>query len=319
MRTARIRLVLASCMLCFFALTGLGAQVSVTAQLKTQEILIGDQVRLTVRISLPSNTAFKSVKIKEALKQVPKVELVEQGSLLTVAQEPQQILEQQFVLTSFEAGSYEIPPITIDFEEGGLTKSASASTALPLKVGSIPVNAERDTLRAIKDINREEIRVSDFIFPALIVLALLTLLGLSIYYLLRRKQKQQPAVILPPPPPPPAHETALQKLLALEQSDLLDNGEVNVFQTQLTYILREYLEGRYGIHALESTTDDILASLRNIGVPDEWRVQLRKMLQTADLVKFAKAQPPLSFHVEALYSVKTFVEQTKEEDATAVS
>ncbi len=312
MRTLGIRLVLASCTLCFFALTGLVAQVTVSAQLKTQEILIGDQVRLTVRISLPSGPTFKTVKIKEALKQVPKVELVEEGSLLTVAQEPQQILEQQFVLTSFEAGSYEIPPITIDFEEGGLTKSASASTSLPLKVGSIPVNAERDTLRAIKDINREEIRVSDFIFPALIVLVLLALLGFSIYYLLRRKQKQQPAVVLPPPPPPPAHETALQKLLELEQSDLLDKREVNAFQTQLTYILREYLEGRYGIHALESTTDDILASLRNIGVPDEWRVQLRKMLQTADLVKFAKAQPPLSFHVEALYSVKTFVEQTQE-------
>ena len=313
MRTVGIRIVLAGCLLCFFALTGLVAQVSVTAQLKTQDMLIGDQVRLTVRISLPAGTTFKSVKIKEALKQVPKVELVEAGSLLTVAQEPQQILEQQFVLTSFEAGSYEIPPITIDFEEGGLTKSASASAALPLKVGSIPVNSERDTLRAIKNINREEIQVSDFLFPALIILALLTLLGFSIYYLLRRKQKQQPVVVLPPPPPPPAHETALQKLLELEQSDLLDKGEVNAFQTQLTYILREYLEGRYGIHALESTTDDILESLRSIGVPDDWRAQLRQMLQTADLVKFAKAQPPLSFHVEALYSVKTFVEQTKEE------
>lgn len=306
-------MVLASCLFCLFSSTGLEAQVSVTAQLKTQEIFIGDQVRLTVRISLPSRIPFKFVKIKEVLQQVPKIELVNRGSLLTVAQEPQQILEQQFVLTSFEAGNYQIPPITIDFEENGLIKSASSGVALSLKVVSIPVNPERDTLRAIKDINREEIQVSDFIFPALIVLALLTLLGLSIYYLLRRKQKQQPAVALPPPPPPPAHETALQKLLALEQSDLLDSGEVNAFQTQLTYILREYLEGRYGIHALESTTDDILESLRSIGVPDDWRVQLRQMLQTADLVKFAKAEPPLSFHVEALYSVKTFVEQTKEE------
>ncbi len=319
MRIAKMRLVLVSSMFCFLALTGLEAQVSVTAQLKTQEIFIGDQVRLTVRISLPSRIPFKFVKIKEVLQQVPKIELVNRGSLLTVAQEPQQILEQQFVLTSFEAGNYQIPPITIDFEENGLIKSASSGVALSLKVVSIPVNPERDTLRAIKDINREEIQVSDFIFPALIVLSLLALLGFSIYYLLRRKQKQQPAVILPPPPPPPAHETALQKLVTREQSDLLDGGEVNVFQTQLTYILREYLEGRYGIHALESTTDDILESLRSIGVPDDWRVQLRQMLQTADLVKFAKAEPPLSFHVEALYSVKTFVEQTKEEDATAVS
>lgn len=289
------------------------AQVSVTAQLKSAEIFIGDQVRLTVRISLPSGVPFKAVKIKEALQQVPKVELVEQGSLLTVAQSPQQILEQQFVLTSFEAGEYEIPAITIDFEENGFIKSASAIAPLPLKVSSIPVNPERDTLRPIKDINREEVRISDFIFPALIVLTLLALLGFSIYYLLRRKRKQLPSVVLPPPPPPPAHETALQKLLELEQSDYLDQGEINAFQTQLTYILREYLEGRYNIHALESTTDDILESLRHLEIPDDWRIQLRQMLQTADLVKFAKAEPPLSFHVEALYSVKTFVEQTKEE------
>lgn len=289
------------------------AQASVTAELKNAEIFIGDQVRLTVRISLPSSMPFKVVKIKEALQQVPKVELVEAGSLLTVAESPQQILEQQFVLTSFEAGDYEIPAITIDFEENGLIKSASATAPLSLKVSTIPVNPERDTLRSIKDINREEVRLSDFIFPALIVLTLLALLGLSIYYLMRRKRKQQPAPVLPPPPPPPAYETALQKLLELEQSDLLDQGEINVFQTQLTYILREYLEGRYGINALESTTDDILESLRHIALSDEWRLQLRQMLQTADLVKFAKAEPPLSFHVEALYSVKTFVEQTKEE------
>lgn len=289
------------------------AQASVTAQLKSAEIFIGDQVRLTVRISLPNGMPFKAVKIKEALQQVPKVELVEAGSLLTVAQSPQQILEQQFVLTSFEAGEYQIPAITIDFEENGLIKSASAVAPLSLKVSTLPVNPERDTLRPIKDINREEVRLSDFIFPALIVVTLLGLLGFSIYYLMRRKRKQQPAPVLPPPPPPPVYETALQKLLELEQSDLLDRGEVNVFQTQLTYILREYLEGRYGINALESTTDDILESLRHIALSDEWRLQLRQMLQTADLVKFAKAEPPLSFHVEALYSVKTFVEQTKEE------
>jgi hypothetical protein len=294
------------CLLCNAAL----AQVSVTAQLKTPEILIGDQVRLIVRISLPSDLPFKGVKIKEALQQAPKVELLEQGSLLTVAQSPQQILEQQFVLTSFEAGEYEIPSITVDFEEAGLLKSASAVGPLRLKVNSIPVNPERDTLRAIKNIQREEVRFSDFLIPALIVLVLLSLLGLGIYFLLRRRRKQLPVVELPPPPPPPAHQVALAKLLALEQSDLLESGAINAFQTQLTYILREYLEGRYQVPALESTTDDILDSLRNIEIPEDWRLQLRQMLQTADLVKFAKAEPPLSFHVEAMYSVKTFVEQT---------
>jgi hypothetical protein len=286
------------------------AQVNVNAKLNAQEILIGDQVRLTVQISLPTDLKFKAVKIKEALQAVPKIELVQKGTLLTVAQSPQQILEQQYLLSSYEAGTYQIPAITVDYEEGGFIKSASAIAGLQLKVNSIPVNPERDTLRAIKNINREEVRFSDFLMPILIVLILLGLVIFTILYLSRRRRKQQSETYTPPPPPPPAHETALAKLAELEQSDLLEKSEVNEFQTQLTYILREYLEGQYGINALESTTDDILESLRNIQIPEEWRMPLRQMLQTADLVKFAKAQPPLSFHLEALSSVKTFVEQT---------
>lgn len=286
------------------------AQVNVNAKLNTQEILIGDQVRLTVQISLPTDLKFKAVKIKEVLQAVPKIELVEKGTLLTVAQSPQQILEQQYLLSSYEAGTYQIPAITVDYEEEGFIKSASAIAGLQLKVNSIPVNPERDTLRAIKNINREEVRFSDFLMPILIVLILLGLVIFTILYLSRRRRKQQSETYTPPPPPPPAHETALAKLAELEQSDLLEKSEVNEFQTQLTYILREYLEGQYGINALESTTDDILESLRKIQIPEEWRMPLRQMLQTADLVKFAKAQPPLSFHLEALSSVKTFVEQT---------
>jgi len=297
----------------FFLTTGTNlalAQVNVNAKLNAQEILIGDQVRLTVQISLPTDLKFKAVKIKEALQAVPKIELVQKGTLLTVAQSPQQILEQQYLLSSYEAGTYQIPAITVDYEEGGFVKSASAIAGLQLKVNSIPVNPERDTLRAIKNINREEVRFSDFLMPILIVLILLGLVIFTILYLSRRRRKRQSETYTPPPPPPPAHETALAKLAELEQSGLLEKSEVNEFQTQLTYILREYLEGQYGINALESTTDDILESLRNIPIPEEWRMPLRQMLQTADLVKFAKAQPPLSFHLEALSSVKTFVEQT---------
>lgn len=297
----------------FFLVAGTNfalAQVNVNAKLNTQEILIGDQVRLTVQISLPTDLKFKAVKIKEALQAVPKIELVQKGTLLTVAQSPQQILEQQYLLSSYEAGTYQIPAITVDYEEGGFIKSASAIAGLQLKVNSIPVNPERDTLRAIKNINREEVRFSDFLMPILIVLFLLGLVIFTILYLSRRRRKRQSETYTPPPPPPPAHETALAKLAELEQSGLLKKNEVNEFQTQLTYILREYLEGQYGINALESTTDDILESLRNIPIPEEWRMPLRQMLQTADLVKFAKAQPPLSFHLEALSSVKTFVEQT---------
>ena len=150
-------------------------------------------MRLTVQISLPVDLKFKAIKIKEALQAVPKIELVQKGSLLTVAQSPQQILEQQYLLSSYEAGTYQIPSITVDYEEGGFIKSASAIAGLQLKVNSIPVNPERDTLRAIKNINREEVRFSDFLMPILIVLILLGLVIFTILYLSRRRTRKHTA------------------------------------------------------------------------------------------------------------------------------
>lgn len=83
------------------------------------------------------------------------------------------------------------------------------------------------------------------------------------------------------------------------------------YHSELTYILREYLESRYGIQALEQTTSEILEQLREADFDKSHSVNLASLLQTADLVKFAKAQPPVEFHEQAMLDAEIFIRATK--------
>jgi hypothetical protein len=136
-----------------------------------------------------------------------------------------------------------------------------------------------------------------------------------VVFLLRRRRRT--ATAPPPPPPRPAHELALEQLQQLRGAGLWQRGEIKAFHSQLSHIVREYLEGRFAIPALESTTDEILAALRRTDLAEEWRLRLRQMLQTADLVKFAKAVPPENVHEEQLGQAVDFVTATKPEEEPA--
>ncbi|MEL7221632.1 MAG: hypothetical protein AAGJ93_09955, partial [Bacteroidota bacterium] len=92
---------------------------------------------------------------------------------------------------------------------------------------------------------------------------------------------------------------------------LLPDGKIKQFQSELTYVLREYLENRYDIQALEATTPEITQQFQGIDLADSTQQQLKSILDTADMVKFAKAKPPLEVHPKALSSVKAFVLETK--------
>ncbi|MFQ5446939.1 MAG: hypothetical protein ACE5FF_08395, partial [Saprospiraceae bacterium] len=88
-------------------------------------------------------------------------------------------------------------------------------------------------------------------------------------------------------------------------------GQLKAYHSQLTHIVREYLENRYGIRALEETTDEILHQMRNMNMGDMLTEKMTALLQTADLVKFAKAHPPADYHDRAMTMAETFILETK--------
>ncbi len=288
----------------------LPAQVKITAQLDKHNIQIGDHIKLVVQAVADESVQLGEVKLAEALKAEPKIEIISQKKPNSLSGSAQQtLLAMEAVLTCFEEGQYEIPAIAIEYQQDGFRKTAS-SNSLQIKVSTIPTEGGDQDIRDIKSIWTEQRNWEDYVTWAL---GLLAILGL-IYALRRWYQNRNKIVEAPPaplPPPKPAHLVAKEKLQNLEASDLLDRGQVNAYQTELTYILREYLEARYEIPALESTSDEVIQAMKSQdALPEDWALRLRKMLETADLVKFAKAEPPIQFHTEALAEVRSFVETT---------
>ncbi len=110
----------------------------------------------------------------------------------------------------------------------------------------------------------------------------------------------------------PGHVIALEKLNELEKEKLWQAGRIKEYQSRLTHIIREYLENRFNIQALESTTDEIIMALRQNALDKDNEQTLVQILQIADLVKFAKAKPPVDIHAAFLKKAEAFVDCTKE-------
>ena len=160
----------------------------------------------------------------------------------------------------------------------------------------------------IKDIIREHKTITDYLWILYGLLALLVVY--AVYYLIRKRSKPKieeelEEVILP------AHMIADRKLGDLRKLKLWESGSIKEFQTQLTFIIREYLENRFSVKALESTTDEIRRDLAKTQLSQEQITELIEILQIADLVKFAKAQPPLDINEVFLNRADEFVSQTK--------
>jgi hypothetical protein len=164
-------------------------------------------------------------------------------------------------------------------------------------------------MQPIKDIIREGRHWSDFKWLYLAVFAI----ALFIFLITRpiKQRKKQRKKIEKPEIKRPAHEIALEKLSRLRAEELWQKGEIKQFQSELSYIIREYLENRYGVRALESTTMEIVRDLEKQRFGDEDIVKLKELLQISDLVKFARAKPEASVHDRFLDDAFDFINRTK--------
>ena len=101
---------------------------------------------------------------------------------------------------------------------------------------------------------------------------------------------------------------ALEKL---RQQRLWQEGEHKLYYSTLTDIIRAYIAGRYGVGAMEMTSDEIIDAMRGVELPQKSAMDLSDILREADLVKFAKAVPEADENEAAFRAAWDFVEQTK--------
>lgn len=279
-------------------------QVSVNMDLDSTVIFIGDHLGLTINVVAPTNATIKNINYGKWA-DAGKVELLDLGDLNTVATTPELLLQQRLVFTTFDSGYHRLPSLEVIYELNGIQDTARSSN-LGLTVATIPVEEDADIM-ANKDIIKEPINLMDFLPFILGLLLIAIIIGLIWRASAISKRKAMPPA--PPPPPTPAHIIALEKLEQLEAAAAWKTGDIKGFQSDLTYILREYLENRYELQALEATSPEIIKDLKSLKLDEEGT--LRAVLETADLVKFAKAIPAESIHLESLAKVRNFVTATK--------
>jgi hypothetical protein len=150
------------------------------------------------------------------------------------------------------------------------------------------------------------------ILPYLLAGTALLILAYFLIYSLRRKKRDEP-IIRKIRPSEPAHIIALRDLDKLKSEKIWQQDKIKLYYTRLTEILRVYIENRYGILAMEQTSNETLQSLLESGFNDNNLFEkLKEILLLADLAKFAKAKPLASENETAMLSSYIFVNETKE-------
>lgn len=113
------------------------------------------------------------------------------------------------------------------------------------------------------------------------------------------------------PAPVPPYERAITQLEVLRNRKLCEKGMEKEFYTELTEILRQYLDGRFGINAMEMTTTQIKAAVRANSTTRDMSAQMNQILEMADFVKFAKMRPMPEDNVRTFSHALSFVENTR--------
>jgi len=273
-----------------------------TTILENGDMLIGDQNKIT--FELAAKSGFQPQNVSPVVPDsVQGFELLDKGKWALV----KDTWTRDVLFTAWDSGAYYTPTFQFAVVRDG--KSDTLSTdRLPLKVAFPKLKNEE--IAPIRDIFRTDFSFEDAI-PYLIGFITLVLLGL-IAFLLRDKwrKKPQPMVIAKQIVISP-YEQARNELMALRAKQLWQQGEIKPYHTELTHILRDYLEKRYQIPALESTSDELIAILRQTDMPMDIQFKFKKLLQIADLVKFAKVVPELDVHETAYETAMELVMETE--------
>jgi hypothetical protein len=223
------------------------------------------------------------------------------------------MIQQQFdyEISVFDTGKFIIPPFPVAFAESDTSQDYQIIESSPLEIYVESVlTAEDQEIRDIKPPQNIPFNYRKWILPGIFGLIILgSLLFLVYYYRVRR----QGGSIFKKEVSRPAHETALERLDLLLQNwrEMLDDANHKQLFTELSEILRSYLENRYFIKALEETTSEIEVSISQLELENNLRQSVMEILSFSDLVKFAKFVPGADETGNYLQGAVDFVNSTR--------
>ncbi|MFP4287779.1 MAG: hypothetical protein ACLFQS_00860 [Bacteroidales bacterium] len=301
-------------LLCFvYVLLSLQASANeVETQISPKKIEIGEHAELSFLLEIPPGTTeiifpLFNEKISD------KIEIISYGEPDTLQKGEDEIIQirRWLTITSWESGFHPVEPHEFGFVANRDTVFFESQPLL-LEVTEFALE-EQAELKDIKDILNQPVTFTEILPWVLLVLLLAVISFFLIKYIKnRRKKKGEPESIWEKPEVP-AHIAAISSLEGLKAKKLWEQGYIKQYYIELTGIIRQYIEKRFDVDALEMTTPETLAALQSKLDSNTWN-QLKDLLESADLVKFAKFIPDENHHSDAMENAFDFVHLTREND-----
>ena len=224
------------------------------------------------------------------------------------------IVRQQLTLMTFDTGEVQVPSVGLTYARSFDDPDRLMAYTDPIDLYSTTITV--DTTMAYKPIVEPlaaPIQMRE-VFPWILGALLLVLVCLGIWLLLKRRKTHVDAdgnIVRGPVIPP--YDKAVTDLENLRQQKLWQSGKVKEYFSSLTDIAREYIEGQFGVNAVEMTTDDILEEVKPLRFSQETYDKLKETMEVADLVKFAKYSAANLESENAMNRMTEFVNESYEQ------
>ena len=258
----------------------------VKVETNTKNIKIGEQIQYKVLVETPADTP---VSFPEGQTFAP-LEMVKTRAADTLRDGGKYRLVKEYYLTQFDEGKYTIPSQKIR-----INNKDYFTDSLLVEVHTVAIDTLKQPLYDIKPIQEVKKPFTSYGWILTIIAAVLLLLIVAFVYFVFIRKKKFPFLQTQKKLPP--FDRAIQDLKELQNSKYLIQSQHKEYYTRLTDIVKAYLEEEVHILAKESTTDELLAKINllqekgKLNLNQETITNLKRVLQTADLVKFAKNKP----------------------------
>ena len=291
---------------CLFSVPSLFGQMGYDVQVAvdTTKMRIGEKIEYTLQVKADSTSL---INFAEQPFFGP-FEVLEESSIDTIKAQSNYFFTKKYALIQFDSGAYWLPPQKVMVN--GFSK---ITDSLLVHVANVPVDTLKQKLFDIKPL-AEVAQNFDAIIQSIVYGVLTVLLFLSLIYafFFAKNRREESKKKLPP------FERAIEELKALETFTPSLQEEYKQYYSRLTDVVRRYLEDEAKITALESTTDELLSKLESLKQSGHLELEretiknLKTVLQTADLVKFARSTPEFGTTAEDRILVQGVVIETKE-------
>ena len=265
-----------------FSLVGAG---QVTSSIDSTAIKIGEELRYRIQVDVDST----SLVVFSEEQTFQPLEIINSYPIDSTKKGGYYKLTKTYGLTQFDSGVYIIPKQKIIIGD-----KVFYTDSLKVQVNPVVVDTTKQKLFDIKPITDvQRTRSNLWAYIALVLLALLAVTGLVYWFFWRKKPLTEAEKIAALPP----YERAKLALEKLDEDHYFQNEDVKMFYSDLTLILRQYLDEKVYDQSLESTTDELVFRLKTLQAANQISLgantirNIETILKRADLVKFAKSKP----------------------------